>query len=607
MTVDTNDDVVNGNFAPGDRSLRELIELANASDGFDTILFAPGLAPVITLDPALGPLVIHDTLSIVGPGANQLAIEKDPAQPFRLVEITASADDVTISGLAFHGGNAMSEDGGAIRFQSPGNLVVVRSSLSNNKAASGGAIAASAGTVSIAASTLSHNTASLNGGGLAGTGAATSLSLVDTTVSTNEANGAGGGIFGENATMIVASSTLTLNVAASGGGIGLVADAGGESLEIVNSIVADNSATSAPDFLAPMNSSDLDVEFSLIGDSAGTTLAPSTLMAGQPQADAMGNLIGGGSNPVIDPLLGPLAMGGGPTITHSLLDTSPAIDAGNNTLLPADEFDIDGDGNRTERLPIDQRGAARVVNDLDMGAVELAPVAVVTWDEPANIVFGTPLDSTQLNATSTAVGTFAYSPAATTILSAGDDQVLTATFTPNDPLAFRPVTVTVTIDALKADPVVSWADPEDMVFGTLLSDSQLNATTDTPGSFVYDPASGVRLDAGDRTLSVTFTPQDTANYNEVVETASLTVLKADPQIDWSDPADIDFGVMLDSTQLNATADVPGVFVYSTCGRYRARCGRQSTTLGDIHPDRRRQLQHRDGDCRDQCESVIGLR
>jgi len=44
-----------------------------------------------------------------------------------------------------------------------------------------------------------------------------------------------------------------------------------------------------------------------------------------------------------------------------LQDTSPAIDSGNNTVfwIPVDEADLDGDGNRTETIPIDFDGAPR--------------------------------------------------------------------------------------------------------------------------------------------------------------------------------------------------------------------------------------------------------
>src|SRR5205085_9074959 len=56
---------------------------------------------------------------------------------------------------------------------------------------------------------------------------------------------------------------------------------------------------------------------------------------------------------------------------------------------------------------------------------------VITWNNPANITFGTPLSGTQLNATANVPGTFSYNPTAGTILSVGNNQ-LTVTFTPTD-------------------------------------------------------------------------------------------------------------------------------------------------------------------------------
>ena len=40
----------------------------------------------------------------------------------------------------------------------------------------------------------------------------------------------------------------------------------------------------------------------------------------------------------------------------------------------------------------------------------------------------------------------------------------------------------------KATPVVTWATPADIVYGTALSTTQLNATANVAGSFSYTPA-----------------------------------------------------------------------------------------------------------------------
>src|SRR5205085_4571032 len=97
------------------------------------------------------------------------------------------------------------------------------------------------------------------------------------------------------------------------------------------------------------------------------------------------------------------------------------------------------------------------------------------------------LGSTQLNASSTAPGTFVYTPAVTTVLSAGAAQTLSVTFTPTDAANFTTATKTVTIDVAKATPVITWPTPAGITYGTALSATQLNATANTPGTFVYTP------------------------------------------------------------------------------------------------------------------------
>ena len=56
----------------------------------------------------------------------------------------------------------------------------------------------------------------------------------------------------------------------------------------------------------------------------------------------------------------------------------------------------------------------------------------VTWTNPANITYGTPLSGTQLDATANVPGTFTYTPAAGTVLDAGSHQGLSVSFTPTD-------------------------------------------------------------------------------------------------------------------------------------------------------------------------------
>ena len=69
---------------------------------------------------------------------------------------------------------------------------------------------------------------------------------------------------------------------------------------------------------------------------------------------------------------------------YHLFNTSVVIDKGDQTLLPADTLDIDGDGNTTEPLPLDIDGHVRVQNgQVDMGADETFPLP----PENSNLIY----------------------------------------------------------------------------------------------------------------------------------------------------------------------------------------------------------------------------
>ncbi len=138
--------------------------------------------------------------------------------------------------------------------------------------------------------------------------------------------------------------------------------------------------------------------------------------------------------------------------------------------------------------------------------------------DPGGDPYGTALSATQLNASSTVAGTFVYTPAAGTVLTAGS-QTLSVTFTPTDSGDYTTATATVTLTVNKATPAITWATPAAITYGTALSATQLDASSTVAGTFVYTPAAGTVLTAGSQTLSVTFTPTDSTDYT----TATATV------------------------------------------------------------------------------------
>ena len=198
------------------------------------------------------------------------------------------------------------------------------STISDNVAqnGSGGGVYANAAGVSAVASTISGNSATLNGGGIS----ASEADLTNSTLSGNRAGGDGGAIFAPSA--MAAYSTLSANTArGNGGGIEF------SSATANGSIVFGN----VPDDLNSSQHAPLAGSFNLIG-SAPWGAPADTLQC--------------------DPQLKALADNGGPTLTMALGNSSCALDAAST--LPS--------------VSTDQRGFARpsVPNSkADIGAFEL--------------------------------------------------------------------------------------------------------------------------------------------------------------------------------------------------------------------------------------------
>lgn len=253
-------------------------------------------------------------------------------------------------------------------------VTLIDSTLADNKTsglqAHGGGMFAGGG-VEIVRSTVSGNRTQgdqSSGGGIFARGYAVTLS--NSTFSGNGTTGyfsRGGGIFSTSGVSLY-DSTLTGNTTAGehsdGGGIYVIRRSGYRSdatLTIKRSIVAGNSVAEGndgPEFVPDFDDGVLTIEYSLIGDNAGTGLTEAFFF----NPDGNGNMIGGPILGSIDPRLGPLADNGGPTETHALLAASPAIGASD----PNAVVGVDG-------VPgFDQRGLGfgRIVGRLDMGAYE---------------------------------------------------------------------------------------------------------------------------------------------------------------------------------------------------------------------------------------------
>jgi predicted outer membrane repeat protein len=295
LVVDTLVDESNGDYGPGDLSLREAIELANAAGAVKTIRFASQLTAgsQATILLTQGELPVSNSLIVIGPGADRLTIDASGNDPtpaanegngsrvFNINDGNGTADkEVLISGLTLTGGDVDSSGGGIAN----GEILTLREIVIAGNAATlhGGAVN-NTGVLVVERSTLSSNFAAL-GGAVTNAGQTT---IRDSTISGNSATVRGGGVYNfAGGDLTIARSTMTDNSAGQlGGGLSTQGN-----VSVSSSIIAGNDAPSLENVFGTLDSSS-------------------------------NNILSG------DPLLGPLADNGGPTSTHAVLLGSPALDA----------------------------------------------------------------------------------------------------------------------------------------------------------------------------------------------------------------------------------------------------------------------------------------
>ena len=324
-------------------TLRDAIASSNDTAGADTITFDPSVfSSAQTIDLTSELPTITDDVTITGPGADLLTIDAgngtdgvfDTGDGFRILSIDDDDEnnliDVELSGLTISGGDqgGFMAGGGISNSES---LLITGTTISGNSASYGGGIYNNFdATLTITSSTISGNAANY-GGGIANLEV---LSISSSTISNNTAESSGGGIDSAAAlsTFTLTSSTVTGNSAGDadgGGGIDV-----GSVGTVTNSIIA-NSPSGGDIGLGPAGEGGVYGDFNLVGDGLNVGGFPGVITG--------------------DPLLGPLADNGGPTLTHALLPGSPAIDAGDDSVTETE----------------DQRGLTRNVNGVDIGAFEV--------------------------------------------------------------------------------------------------------------------------------------------------------------------------------------------------------------------------------------------
>jgi CSLREA domain-containing protein len=319
---------------------------------------------------------------------------------------------MTISNTIFSE-NASGGEAGAI--DNVGSMTIINSIFSANISAGGGGAIRNGGSISIHESFFSGNHSDTNGGAISNEG---SIVIINSTISENSSNGAGGAIDNwiySDGEMIVNNSTISGNTAASAaGGINSKGNAtimnsaifgnnspygGGiynkdtievTTLSIINSTISTNTASLKGGgiynlgLLFLTNNTISDNNSPIGGGVFGkygnvdfvNTIVANSLSGGDCTADG-GTISDSGHNldsdgtcglnpakgslPNTDPMLESLQDKGGPTLTHALLDGSPAIDAGDNTHCPATD-------QRGMHRPLDGNGDGLFV--CDIGAFE---------------------------------------------------------------------------------------------------------------------------------------------------------------------------------------------------------------------------------------------
>ena len=262
--------------------------------------------------------------------------------------------------------NIAYDNGGGV-YNQYGDLSVIETRIEQNSADDGGGIFVSSGHLSITSSVISANEATYGAGGIQNAG---TTRILNSLISSNSASMKAGGI--ENTRLLtLINVTVTANRTESGSG-GLRSSGSYSTLTLQGSIIAGN-ATPDPEGRSDISFSETQsfaISNSIIGDGTGQN----ALVDCQD-----GNRVGTAENSIDArffrvPSPGPDDVWGNEDDDPGdlrLASDSPARDAGDKSLLPPDEFDLDGDGDTTEPLPIDLAGDPRVDNGrLDAGAYE---------------------------------------------------------------------------------------------------------------------------------------------------------------------------------------------------------------------------------------------
>ncbi len=199
-----------------------------------------------------------------------------------------------------------------------------------------------------------------------------------------------------------------------------------------------------------------------------------------------------------------------------------------------------------------------------------AAAPTITWANPPDITYPTPLGAAQLNATASVAGTFAYTPGAGTVLNAGTGQSLSVLFTPADSVSYGTASKTVQINVRKASQTigVTQAPPSSARFNASFS----VAATASSGLPVAVTAAGacsasgstITMTSGTGTCTVTFSQAGNGNYLAATPVTRTTTAQKAPQtitVTQAGPATATYGTAF-TVAATASSGLPVAIVAS---------------------------------------------
>jgi WD40 repeat protein len=297
--------------------------------------------------------------------------------------VRATGPSITLTGCVFVRNNASDAGGGAIRNHG-GHVKLTDCTISSNTSKkAGGGIENEIGNMTVILSRFVDNV-SVEGGGAVSNVFKSALRLVSCSFMSNSTTVHGGAIDSRTSTGMLANCIFVDNSAAKAGGAISNSDAG--QLELTNCTVTRNISNRAGGICnnsmdaLPVGTSTTDNSILWGNADGGDSVEAAQIQGGtivvkncciQGWSGKLGGVGNLPNNPLFVDPDGADNKVGTEDDDLKLKPGSPCINAGDNSAIPVDEFDLDDDGDTEELIPFDIDGKRRIQGStVDIGAYE---------------------------------------------------------------------------------------------------------------------------------------------------------------------------------------------------------------------------------------------